>query len=179
MNKKFIWLIAIIIILISAGIYFAYVIPQLSDEQLVRLLALADAVMERRTGALVSPISPPLMMLRHEWALESPELFQRERSLIAQLVERRKELYKQGETYVRSETRLVPVRVRVWQNTATIVVLEQSKLYYAVVAPGQPEYMAWEAKRSFVFVRPGAVWELIEHGLMEDKVLPPNEPGRN
>ncbi|MBT9132172.1 MAG: putative ABC transporter permease YtrC [Firmicutes bacterium] len=149
------------------------------DEQIVTLLALAEAVMERRTAALVVDDAAPLVALSNELARESPELFGLEQALIARLAARREALRQQGETYTRSEIQLVFISVRVRQNSATIVALERGKLYFAAVLPGQPEYMGWEAERSFVFVKQDAVWELKEHGVMMGKGLPPNEPGGN
>jgi|GEM_PF-577652 len=149
---------------------------QLSDAQVVPLMALAEAVMERRTAALVVDDAAPLVALSNELAYESPELFSREQALIAKLAAHREALRQQGETYIRSETNLVFVSFGVAQNTATIVAVERGKLYYAAVLPGQPEYMAWEAERVFVFVKQDAVWELTEIGVV-GKGLPPNEPG--
>jgi hypothetical protein len=158
----------------------AIVSRQLTDAELVNMLALADSVMERRTRALVGTDGAPPAALNNDFARESPELHKREQVLIVELAERREALRQRGESYIRSETHLVLISSRVRQGTATVVALEQSKLYYARAHPAQPEYMAWEAERGFVFMRRGGVWELTEHGVMDtSKGLPPNEPRGN
>jgi hypothetical protein len=158
----------------------AIVSRQLTDAESAHMLALADAVMERRTRALVGTDGTPTVVLSNDLARESPELHRREQALSAELAERREALRQRGEAYIRSETHLVLISARVRQDTATVVALEQSKLYYARAHPAQPEYMAWEAERGFVFMRRGGVWELTEHGVMDpSKGLPPNEPRGN
>lgn len=173
-------LVLVIVMLIAMFSLPVVVSRQLTQAEEVNMLALADSVMERRTQALVGTDGAPPAALNNDFARESPELHKREQVLIVELAERREALRQRGESYIRSETHLVLISSRVRQGTATVVALEQSKLYYARAHPAQPEYMAWEAERGFVFMRRGGVWELTEHGVMDtSKGLPPNEPRGN
>ncbi len=165
---------AVVVVVVLAALFG--VTLRLTDAQVNNMLALADAVMERRTAALVSPSIAPVTRLRTALAVESPELLRREEALIVQLKERREQLRQQGEAYSRTEIELTLTNTLLGRGTATITAFEHGKAYFLAAQPKQPEYTAWLVSRQFFFVRQGEMWELTEHRITDGKGLPLNEP---
>lgn len=81
-----------------------------------------------------------------------------------------------GEAYTHYSTTLTLVNAKIESETIVLDLKEFSKLYYAKINGGEPEYTAWKALRQFVYKRSGEAWELVSQALIDEGPAPINEP---
>ena len=155
------------------------------------LTEFATSFMERRTQSLVSStheiehlaisIDQNIVSFSDEIRViqETSVVFSDEERIAADLNNTRSVLQQWGEAYTHFEKEMTLLSYEVDGNRLVIQIREFTRLYFARIHGGGPEYTAWAVVRKFVFENDGNVWNLLSQGLLNDVGIPPLNESTN
>lgn len=139
-----------------------------------------DFFLDRRTSALVSGDFANADNFETDRkvldVLESEDLASHEKSVLEELHERRSVLYDNGVIYTDFENEINVLSVDFSNESMSVTVEEDCKLYYKQSEGDEPEYTSWVLERVFIFSMIDSRWVCMSQELVNDMVAPPNEP---